>query len=1234
MAVVGEAKITVVADTSKVREQIRRGFQGATADTKKAADEMGKSFNKALGTNLGGKGGIGKFTKESEALAKSFHKNIRNSYKWQAAAGTLMQSLMALGGGILALVGNMAGAAASGIALVGVMAQIKVAGLVGKQAFHGIMGAVTQANTANQAYKKTLRELQEEMQQLAFDAEDAALSEEKAALALEKARENLARVQNLPPDNRARREAELAYKEADLAYRRAKDKHSDLMEEVNNPKASKSGAAKNDPYKNLTASQKKFAQYLVSVMPEMKKLREAAASGFLPELQKQMDTMFKNGYFKMLVKGFKDVGEGLGKATKNFAGTLFDPNNKKNMGEFFKNTGTTVGTLGGTLGKAFGGFLTLMRAIQPLISRFTSFLDSKADGFAKNMQGNFANVMGFFRDAGDAAAGWGKILGNIFEKFKGMIKANVGPGTGGQLLLDYFNQGTAGFRGLDGAAGEFARKQHFLAAAQNLKAMLESLSQIFSFMSDLGTDPAIAGFWGILAELRDPLAQIFEGITGSSDELAHMLVTIVEIVASFADSGQLNAYMTVITNVLKGIGAVVRTLQPAMKVLGPMIGTIGGLVASMLLLKKVFMIAYGSIMILKGGYTAIKVAIMGYKAIQTATAATEAGWLLVKKGALLNTKLTNKELLVANVRHLMSAGAKAADAAGNVAVGATAGAATPAVGAFAIAVNSAIWPLVLIVGAIAAVIAIGVGLVAMFNQIKADNVKKANKELSKSFAETKGHVIGATQAQDQWTAALLSVNDSQKTGITNIKDMGKALDLGSQYMKGHTNYTQSQAIAYMNAKEAMNTYMGSLAKVAQKSLPEAQRQMRNMIVSSGMSRGATEEAVLGNKEMIKSLEKQAKAMGDTIYNADGTVNAMKAVDYAIGEGSFLRQQAVLEQQKFAETFKNAAKSFIDTNDAMQKATSNGKFSMKTYLEEMKKQSSSLLKWTANISKLQATMTDKKALQSIIAQGAAGADLVQSLVDGGQAAVDNYANVTKATNDAKTAAENYARAYGSTEAVTALIKRNANAVGGGFGTGMLQELQAMKDAGSGAFEIAAKFNLSEADILAKQRELDSGVDLAKNVDITASWNADSLADAKRDLDDALGVQEWKITSTGNAANNNRNGGLITRALGGIVGKVAHFADGYSPNYSGRVSGPGTGRSDQIPAMISNGEFVVNAAATAQNLELLNAINSGKNAGAAGANIGITINAAPGMDPDQVAKAVSHELNRQLAKGGAL
>lgn len=68
----------------------------------------------------------------------------------------------------------------------------------------------------------------EKLQQLRFEVEGGAISEKKARLEFIKAREALQRVQDLPPNSRARQEAEIAFAEADLNLRRAIDRNSDL----------------------------------------------------------------------------------------------------------------------------------------------------------------------------------------------------------------------------------------------------------------------------------------------------------------------------------------------------------------------------------------------------------------------------------------------------------------------------------------------------------------------------------------------------------------------------------------------------------------------------------------------------------------------------------------------------------------------------------------------------------------------------------------------------------------------------------------------------------------------------------------------------------------------------------------------------------------------------------------------------------------------------------------------
>ncbi|MBH3360511.1 tape measure protein [Pseudomonas guariconensis] len=126
------------------------------------------------------------------------------------------------------------------------------------------------------------------------------------------------------------------------------------------------------------------------------------------------------------------------------------------------------------------------------------------------------------------------------------------------------------------------------------------------------------------------------------------------------------------------------------------------------------------------------------------------------------------------------------------------------------------------------------------------------------------------------------------------------------------------------------------------------------------------------------------------------------------------------------------------------------------------------------------------------------------------------------------------------------------------------------------------------------------------------------------------------------------GAAIPAMMAMVG----FANG------GYVSGPGTGRSDSIPARLSNGEFVVNASATRRNRQLLEAINSNErvsfsgssSSGSVGAggsiqqiapqqnviihnysNSKVQARQAPNGDVEVIVQAAVDEISNQFATG---
>jgi hypothetical protein len=233
------------------------------------------------------------------------------------------------------------------------------------------------------------------------------------------------------------------------------------------------------------------------------------------------------------------------------------------------------------------------------------------------------------------------------------------------------------------------------------------------------------------------------------------------------------------------------------------------------------------------------------------------------------------------------------------------------------------------------------------------------------------------------------------------------------------------------------------------------------------------------------------------------------------------------------------------------------------------------------------------------------------------------------SDAAKEAENFANAFGDTTAVENLILKKIK----GQGKLAAEAVKAQIASGAGALDLAEQYGISVEAIIKEQTRLAAGEDLAKSVNLTAKWDEESLTTAKKRLKSGLGDVVLTV-----AAANKDGGQVLGRVIPGTYNKdgglIGRFADGWGPSYNGRVSGLGTARSDQIPAMISNGEFVVNARATAQNLALLNAINANKNVSGMGSGINVVVNAAPGMDEQQVASLVAHQLRTEMRKGATI
>jgi phage-related protein len=568
MPVVGEAHIIVRAITTNVAKDIKQGFNGVSGSGGKQAEKAGQDLSNRFmkGFNKGGKdtsflsnfaAGLKEMNPAAEQALESMNQLIMSGYKGSAMAGIFVSSLGALIGGLVALAGAAIGAAASITSVIGLFLSMKVASAVAKMAFNGIGEAVQQATQAQKNQAQEIRNVREELQQLKFDAEEAALSQESAAIALEKAREGLARTSDLPADSRARREAELSYKQAELNYRRATDRNNDLQEELKTGAKARAAAAAKDPYASLTASQKGFAKFLTSLQPIMKTLREAVASGFLPLLQKGLSDLMTSKTFDAVFNGIKNIGAALGQAVKPLTDFLSSAEATGYLNQIFSDMAYVVKQFGPILAKFFGVFMKIMAASGPIVRRLADYILKMLTDFK-----DFLDLTGdtklteFFITAADMAGKFGKIFGNVFNGLIRIAEANFGPGTGGDILLNWLAEATSAF-GTFGGQGKSQLVSFFQAVSLNAKKMLDGVGGVITTIIELGADPKVGQFFETIKKATPQIGEILKKANSAMPIIGKILEKIIDIVNQLVDSGAVDNYfntllqgVTLVDNIL------------------------------------------------------------------------------------------------------------------------------------------------------------------------------------------------------------------------------------------------------------------------------------------------------------------------------------------------------------------------------------------------------------------------------------------------------------------------------------------------------------------------------------------------------------------------------------------------------------------------------------------------------------------------------------------------------------
>lgn len=496
--------------------------------------------------------------------------------------------------------------------------------LAQESALERLVDANKRVERAQRSYTDAIREGSEELQQLSFDAEDAAIAEKRAAVELEKARETLVRSADLPPNSRVRREAELAFQEADLNLRRAKDRVVDLnkeqnrladqgnmtdgelaaLEELNEANKglaktqrdnarsiiqaeqeiedaknkSRGQASNEDPFAGLTESQRDFAKFLVDLVPKYKNLKEVVAAGFLPILEEQIKRLDKT-YFPILNSRLGAISKEVGNASKEITDKLLDPDTVTAFDKALQQLGveggpiSKIGSIAGTTGQIL---IEMFDASLPYADDFLGKIDENLEKFREFLRE--ARESGAFQDfmtrATPALDTLGSILINTFGSIGTIINANIGPGSGGQKLLDALDTSLKGFANMSDT--DFTELQTtFSDLADTFLVLAGLIGDILGIFTNLAKNPEVKDFF---QQMRDEAIPILEGmadkVAGAAGGFGDLIIELLKFTDIFLDTGGIDAFFGTLTAFIQPLNdflagdAAARILDIAGKITG------------------------------------------------------------------------------------------------------------------------------------------------------------------------------------------------------------------------------------------------------------------------------------------------------------------------------------------------------------------------------------------------------------------------------------------------------------------------------------------------------------------------------------------------------------------------------------------------------------------------------------------------------------------------------------------
>lgn len=333
-----------------------------------------------------------------------------------------------------------------------------------------------------------------------------------------------------------------------------------------------------DAMSKLSPEARRFVEYLISVRQEFSRLRDEAGRELFPKLETAIQRLIDGGFLTKLGDALRNLGGTMGNVAIDVANLSADPFFQSTFATFMESNATVLGSLGDALVNVTDLIVTVGAAVAPVTERFAEWIATITGNWAADARGNMQGIYDSVANGESVVTRLADIFGTLWDSIMNIGRAAT---PAGNALIASFQGALDKFEEFTGSvAGQTRISEFFNDIVPNVEAVGAAIVALAEGFLKLGENEAIADIFNTLAtDVLPTLTEVLNTVTSAvGEDMAHLFDSLLKVFQSFATSGALSAFISVLNAAADSLLAILK-IPGVTTLAGTFLAIAGGLKA-------------------------------------------------------------------------------------------------------------------------------------------------------------------------------------------------------------------------------------------------------------------------------------------------------------------------------------------------------------------------------------------------------------------------------------------------------------------------------------------------------------------------------------------------------------------------------------------------------------------------------------------------------------------------------